>query len=258
MNITLITSDQSRHNYLINSLDKICNKLLVIQEKKLGSKLSVTSHTVFSKYKNLYFKNVLNAEKKIFGNCKIKKNIKILKIKSNINDYDIKKFKDYLKSDLFIVYGSNFIKGKLLNFLISKKAIGLHMGISPYYRGVDCNFWAIYDNKPELVGATIFMLAKGLDDGKILFHTFPKNVRNPFVFSMSAVKAGFKYLIKKIKNDGLLKIKPIKQNKKNEIRYSRLSDFTDEVVKNFNNKKININFTKIDKKKFVQSYKYDE
>ena len=73
MNITLITSDQSRHNYLINSLDKICNKLLVIQEKKLGSKLSVTSHTVFSKYKNLYFKNVLNAEKKIFGNCKIKK-----------------------------------------------------------------------------------------------------------------------------------------------------------------------------------------
>ncbi len=258
MNITLITSNQSRHNYLINSLDKICDKLFVIQEKKLGSKLSVTSHKILSENKNYYFKNVVKAEKKIFGNCKIDKNIKILKIKGNINDYDMKKFKGYLNSDLFIVYGSNFIKGKLLNFLISKRAIGLHMGISPYYRGTDCNFWAIYDNKPEFVGATIFMLAKGLDDGKILFHAFPKNIRNLFVFSMSAVKAGFECLIENIKNNNLLKIKPTKQYKKDEIRYSRLSDFTDDVVENFNKKKMNIDFIKHNKKKFTNPYKFDE
>ena len=29
------------------------------------------------------------------------------------------------------------------------------MGVSPYYRGCDCNFWALYDNNPHLVGATI-------------------------------------------------------------------------------------------------------
>ena len=257
MNITLITSNQSRHNYLINSLNKECDKLFVIQEKKIGSKLSVTSHKLLSKNKINYFKNVFKAEKKIFGNCKIKKNIKILKIKGNINNYNMKKFKEFLNSDLFIVYGSNFIKGNLLKFLIKKKTIGSHMGTSPYYRGTDCNFWAMYDNNPGLVGATIFMLSKGLDDGKILFHVFPKIVANPYIFSMSAVKAAFKCLVNNIKNDNLLKIKPVKQYKKDEIRYSRLSDFTDEVIMNFNDKR-KVKYTKINKKKFVNPYKLDE
>ena len=34
MNITLITSDQIRHNYLVNLLSNIATKLNVIQEKK--------------------------------------------------------------------------------------------------------------------------------------------------------------------------------------------------------------------------------
>ena len=68
MNITLITSNQSRHNYLINSLNKECDKLFVIQEKKVGSKLSVTSHKLLSKDKINYFKNVFKAEKKKFRN----------------------------------------------------------------------------------------------------------------------------------------------------------------------------------------------
>ncbi len=258
MKITLITSDQSRHNYLVNSLHKICEKLFVIQEKKAGGKSSVTSHQVLTKDKDIYFKNVNKAEKKIFGNCKIRKKVKILKINRNINNYKMIEFKDYLKSDLYIVYGSNFIKGKLLNFLISKKAIGLHMGISPYFRGTDCNFWAIYDNKTEYVGATIFMLAKGLDDGRILFHAIPKTNKNPFIYSMSAVKAGFKCLVKNIINNNLLMTKPIKQDKKNEIRYSKLSDFTDKVAQEFNRKKINIKPIRVNKKKFINLFKFYE
>jgi len=39
------------------------------------------------------------------------------------------------------------------------------MGISPYYRGNDCNFWALNDNNPHLVGSTIHLLSKGLDNG---------------------------------------------------------------------------------------------
>ena len=64
-----------------------------------------------------------------------------------------------LKSDLFIVFGSSFIKNEwLINFLI-KKAINIHMGLSPFYKGSSCNFWALYDN-PEHVGATIHYLSR--------------------------------------------------------------------------------------------------
>lgn len=258
MKITLFTSNQARHNYLINSLDGLCSELFVIQEKKMGSKSSVTSHKLLSKPKRAYFKNVINSEKIVFGKCKISKKIKVLKIKGDINNYKMIKFKGYLNADLYIVYGSSFIKGRLLDFLISKNAIGLHMGISPYYRGTDCNFWAIHDNNTDLVGATIFLLAKGLDNGKIFFHALPKKVKNPFIFSMKAVMAGFKCLIENIKNDNLYKNTPFIPQKKKEIRYTKLSDFTDEVVKDFNKKKIDISLTKIDKKKFINPYILNE
>ena len=32
---------------------------------------------------------------------------------------------------------------------------GKVLGISPQYRGSSCNFWALYDNNPHLVGATM-------------------------------------------------------------------------------------------------------
>ena len=86
----------------------------------------------------------------------------------------------FLKSDMYIVFGSSFIKGELANFLIKKKAINIHMGVSPYYRGTDCNFWALYDNNPHLVGATIHFLSKGLDNGPILYHAMSKIRKNPY------------------------------------------------------------------------------
>ncbi|MDC0240789.1 hypothetical protein OAK08_04035, partial [Candidatus Pelagibacter sp.] len=127
MKITLFTSNQSRHNYLIKTLTNVCDELVVIQERKNFSKSSVTSHKIQSKIKNSYFNKVTKAEKKVFGISKLNKKIKILKIKRNINNYNLNYFNGFLDSDLFIIYGSSYIKGKLLSFLRSKKAIGLHM-----------------------------------------------------------------------------------------------------------------------------------
>ena len=43
------------------------------------------------------------------------------------------------------------------------------MGVSPYYRGADCNFWALYDSNYHLVGSTIHYLSKGIDSGDIIY-----------------------------------------------------------------------------------------
>ena len=55
-----------------------------------------------------------------------------------------------------------------MDFLVKKKTINIHMGVSPYYRGTDCNYWTLVDDNPHLVGATIHMISKGLDSDQIL------------------------------------------------------------------------------------------
>ena len=112
------------------------------------------------------------AQINFFGETKIdkrNKNIKILEITPGyLNNFSLKNLSVFLNSDIYIVFGGSYIKGPLVNFLIKKKTFNIHMGISPYYRGTDCNFWALYDNNPHLVGATIHMLSKGLDSGPII------------------------------------------------------------------------------------------
>ncbi len=51
---------------------------------------------------------------------------------------------DFLKSDVYVVFGSSYIRGELVDFLVKHKAINIHAGVSPYYRGTDCNFWALF------------------------------------------------------------------------------------------------------------------
>ena len=244
MNITLFTSDKLRHNYLINLLSNHCENLFVIQEFEEKN----TNSNLISKNKSLifqnYFKRVVSAEKSIFdedSNFDIKKNIKIKKIKMGlINNYSIQLINDYLKSDIFIIYGSSFIKGELINFLIDKKAINIHMGVSPYYRGAACNFWALYDNNPHLVGSTIHLLSKKLDGGNILYHAMSNFKSDPFIYSMSAVKSAFKSVSYCLQNNLLFKFKPQVQNRLLEIRYSKKNQFDDAVINNYIKKNIKL------------------
>ena len=231
MNITLITSDQIRHNYLVNLLSNIATKLNVIQEKK-------TFFSNQNKISNLiknYFLKVDDAQKKVFGNAAIDKKNKELE-KCSLNSLS-----DFLNSDIFIVFGSSFIKKDLVNFLIDHKALNIHLGISPYYRGTDCNFWALFDNNPHLVGATIHLLSKGLDSGQILYHALSEIKEDPFIYTMSAVKSAFESIAQKIENKTIFEHTPEIQDKSKEIKYSKKNEFNDEVIKKFFLNKIDLN-----------------
>lgn len=235
MKITLFTSNKPRHNYLINFLSKQCNQIYVVQE----------CSTIFPGYLSgiypkgtimkKYFQRVHYAEKKVFGNEIISgKNINLFPIQANdLNSLKLKDIKLFLKSDLYIVFGSSYIKGSLVNFLIKNKAINIHMGISPYYRGTDCNFWAMFDKNPMLVGATIHFLSKGLDSGKIIAHALSEEIKNPFIYTMSTVKSAFFLLRKLIKNKTYKNMTGIKQNKKIQIRYSKKIEFNENIVNLF-------------------------
>jgi len=250
MKITLFTSNKNRHNYLVNLLSEVSDELYVIQECDTIFPGIIPGHYQASPIMKKYFENVNNAQSQLFGNSFVnnkKKNIKILPmILGDLNQCSMKLLSDFLKSDVYIIFGSSYIKGELADFLVKQKAINIHAGVSPYYRGTDCNFWALYDNNPHFVGATIHLLSKGLDSGPMLYHAMTNIKTNPFVYTMSTIKSAFHSIAERIKNGHIFKIEPLIQDKIKEVRYSKKSEFNEEIVKEYFEKKIDLNSKKID------------
>jgi len=250
MKITLFTSNKNRHNYLINLLSEVSDELYVIQECGTIFPGIVPSHYQESSIIKKYFENVSNAQSHLFGNSYVnnkKKNIKILPmISGDLNQCSMNLLSDFLKSDVYVVFGCSYIKGELVDFLVKQKAINIHAGLSPYYRGTDCNFWALYDDNPHLVGTTIHLLSKGLDSGPMLYHAMSNLKSNPFEYTMSTVKSAFHSIAERIKDSSIFTIKPIFQDKIKEVRYSKKSEFSEELVKEYFEKKIDLNSKKFD------------
>ena len=250
MRITLFTSNKNRHNYLINLLSEVSNELYVIQECGTIFPGIAPGHYQVSKIMKKYFENVGNAQLKLFGNSYVnskKKNIKILPmISGDLNKCSINSLSDFLKSDVYVVFGSSYIKGELIDFLVKHKAINIHAGVSPYYRGADCNFWALYDDNPHLTGTTIHLLSKGLDSGPILYHAMSNLKTSPFEYSMSTIKSAFHSIAERIKDGSIFVIKPLMQDKVKELRYTKKTDFNEEIVKKYFEKRIDLNCKKFD------------
>lgn len=252
MKITVFTSNHTRHNYLCNQLSEIADEIFIIQEAEtLLVGKQVSGYKRQSNYLFNHYKKIEKIEKKFFGEPFLnfsKKKVKILTMRlQDISFLKKNKIKDFLKSDYYIIFGCSFIKGPLCDFLLKKKAINIHMGISPYYRGADCNFWAVYDKNPSLVGATIQLLSKKLDDGLILYHATSDFHKDPFVYTMSTVKSAILSLKKYIKSEKREKPINIKDKKQKQIRLSKMRQITDKILKKYS--KIIIkksDYTKID------------
>ena len=250
MRVTLFTSNNFRHNYLINYLSNFCDELFVVQEcKPLFSERKnkdIQKYNVIEKY----FKKVNEAQSKIFKKELVNKNNKNIKtfsiIYGELSSIYLSDLDDFTKSDIYVVFGSSFIRGKLIDFLIKKKAINIHAGVSPYYRGAACNFWALYDGNPHLVGSTIHLLSKGLDSGPILYHAMSNLKTNPFEYTMSTVKSAFHSIGERIKDSSIFEIKPIFQDKNKEIRYSKKNHFNEDIVKEYFRREINLNSKNFD------------
>lgn len=241
MKITVFTSNQPRHLSLINRLAEVSETTYAILECKTVFPGYVQDFFKKSEIFKEYFSNVISAEEKYFGNSTFTaKNVRSLAIKlGDLNLLKPKQIAPALESDIYVVFGSSFIKGWLTDFLTENHAVNIHMGLSPYYRGSSCNFWALFDGKPEYVGSTIHFLSRGLDSGPIIYHAIPKlDNENPFEFTMRSVVVAQETLTEKIINSELFNSAPIPQSKDLEIRYSKNIEFTDEIAAEFLSRKM--------------------
>jgi len=236
MKISVFTSNQPRHISLLEKLSKISDKVYAVIEANTVFPGQVQDFYRKSSIMQEYFSNVIRAEREVFGEISfIPGNVKSLILKDgDLNKVNLSVLKNALDADFLIVFGASYIKDNLCEQLVEKKTLNIHMGISPYYRGSSCNFWALYDHKPEMVGGTVHLLTKGLDSGPMFFHAFPKpKAVDPFVLGMQAVYATHSALIEKLANGELFQITPQEQNRELQIRYTRNADFTDEIAKKY-------------------------
>ena len=241
MKITVFTSDQPRHRSLVNKISTEVSECYAIIEKT-SHHPGVESNTYGnSQLMRDYFKHVQTAERKFFHEEVI--HSKSLSIEmGSINNLEHRDIKSYLSSDIYLVFGSSYIKGWLADVLFKNDAINIHLGIAPFYRGSSCNFWAIYDNNPHLVGATVHKLAKKLDSGDLLLNAYPTvdNCQNIFEFSMKSVVSIQDKLLKSISEGLIREIDSTPQDPNTEIRYSKKAEFTEDVVKEYYQKNLNI------------------
>ena len=231
--VVVFTSDCFRHKALLNSLARCGYQVAAWIEPRFEKTLARQSMLPDnSKY---FFQKLNKAENEIFGQ---EKNL-LPYIKSffiafgSISSQYSSEMNAYLdEANAVIIFGSSYIKEPLITKLIQKKAINIHTGISPQYRGVDCNFWALFDNNPQFIGATIHFLDRRLDSGDILKYVYPdyEEISDFFYSLINIVKKAQMILIGLLERENLFEKKVIKQNSIDLIRYTRTKDFTEAIA----------------------------
>ena len=156
MKITLLTSNKKRHNYLINLFSNISDELFVIQECGTIFPGIVPGHYPVSTLMKNYFENVNNAQNKLFGNSYIdtKKNLKILPmISGDLNKVSLSQLSNFLKSDIYVVFGCSYIKSNLVDFLVDR--YGEYILLKPKFDRKNVILWSI---GPFVFGLSLLIL----------------------------------------------------------------------------------------------------
>lgn len=233
MQVTVFTSNQPRHFKLIEKLCKVATKVYAIQECTTlypGKRADYYPKTAVMER---YFSHVLAAEAQVFGDVSFPPSncTQLPLFLGDLNFLPVNVLAPALDSDYVIVFGASYIKGALAESIIAKRAVNIHMGASPYYRGNSCNFWAIYDHKADYVSGTIHMLTKGLDSGPILYHALPKPQEiEPFKLGMLSVDVAQNSVCHHLAEGTLFSTEPIAQDRSKELRYTKNVDFHDAVA----------------------------
>ena len=92
--------------------------------------------------------------------------IQVFFTKGTNSEYTLNILKE-ISPDLLILGQTGIIRKKLIE--IPKIGIlNAHPGILPYYRGIDCASWAIYNDELHKIGASVNWVDSGVDTGNII------------------------------------------------------------------------------------------
>lgn len=84
----------------------------------------------------------------------------------SVNSDQVHKLLEHISPDLMVIWGSTVLEDRILK--TAKKAINLHLGHCPHYRGALANQHAVSRSDLSHIGATIHYVEKKVDAGEIL------------------------------------------------------------------------------------------
>ncbi len=184
LSMIILCGSSPRHIYVANRLCKAGRPLAIVQETG-GEQRVKKLQTLLKKpqlLKNKVWRWIRDRKRYaggkeatfFFGNNSPELDRPDLLVNvPHINHSDVLEMADRLQPDVIAVFGTSLIKGDLLN----KGRLGiinLHGGLSPFYRGADCTFWALYNQEPDQVGCTLHFIDPGIDTGNLIAHVCPE------------------------------------------------------------------------------------
>jgi methionyl-tRNA formyltransferase len=92
----------------------------------------------------------------------------------DVNGNESLSFAKEFKPDFVITFGCPILDRKWISSF-PDKILGVHLGLSPYYRGSGTNFFPVVNNEIGAIGYTLMNLDEGIDTGAI-FHQQYANV----------------------------------------------------------------------------------
>jgi folate-dependent phosphoribosylglycinamide formyltransferase PurN len=201
--LLVITGDQFAHKYFLHKLNSIFYISSVLIESIQYPDPTFKSREEKETWDN-FFSNRQKAEKsllKIHDTSHIPHKYKKHYIETGfLNNDKTLALINKIKPDQIIIFGSSLLGPKYLD-LYPNRILNLHVGLSQFYRGSSCNFWPIYDLKPQFLGATVHYVSNKIDGGNIVVQDKINLNKNDseFVLMTKTIILGTKLMIEAIK-----------------------------------------------------------
>jgi methionyl-tRNA formyltransferase len=168
--IALITGPGLNHRYFINRLNREFPIECVFVEEVTYPEFTTRSPKLQEAWE-WFFQRRKEYEESTFADSESwtrKNQPEILSIPaSQLNSTNTLKILESRQPDIIVLFGSSLI-GREIMELFPNRIINLHVGLSGEYRGSSCNFWPIYDERLDCLGATLLKINAGIDTGEIL------------------------------------------------------------------------------------------
>lgn len=239
MRLGVLTSVDIRHRYLVQAL-RSAFPVVAVGYEETGFSFPGAStdglDPVEQETVSRHYSDRTSAEQKFYGhNCAFVAetvDCATLRIPTGaLNTAETLHFLERTRVEAVVVYGTNLIKAALLDRWPGRM-INMHLGLSPYYRGIATNFYPLLNEEPEYVGATIHLIDPGVDSGPILRHARPDIVADdtPHTIGCKAILAGISALKSCLRDIAHGNARPVQQWPVPNARFYRRKDYNHRQV----------------------------
>ena len=132
--------------------------------------------------------------------------------------------------DFVITFGCPILDRQWIH-TFQDKILGIHLGLSPYYRGSGTNFFPFVNNEIGAVGYTLMNLDEGIDTGAIFHQQYASVILGDSIHTIGTrlIQSMFSDIAKILTSYESLE-DAIPQDLKSSSRYYRVRHFTNEAL----------------------------